>query len=180
MNCVIGARLAQVVNVGRDAERRNLWPNTPNSLRGTRVVCKPQTLKRRALRGAIVQTRASVDSSEYEGAPATLTPETEWRFVLTVKPPSATENLEDIPEDAPAVDVVLRCSFAVDEGYEPPQGTLTILEDGRGYVVYHRSHKSNKLSCLTLMGEKFPRLLTLNLNLSQVFESGRCAPMEVG
>mmetsp|Transcript_16756 Transcript_16756/g.36430 ORF Transcript_16756/g.36430 Transcript_16756/m.36430 type:complete len:265 (-) Transcript_16756:504-1298(-) len=147
MSCVIGARWAQIPTSRVD---RNHTRRRPNSLRpsGRRAVHRganvPQTLTtcgRRCLLGGsrsavgrTLRTRASSDSGDFEGSPATLTPETEWRFVLTVKPPSTTESAEDIPEDAPKVDVALRCVFSVDEGYEPPQGTLTILEDERGFV----------------------------------------------
>jgi len=92
--------------------------------------------------GRAIRTRASADGSELEfKGPATLTPDTEWRMVMTVKPPSTTDSAEDIPADAPSVDVVLRCVFSEEAGYEPPQGTITILEDERGFVKKDGVHR---------------------------------------
>lgn len=65
---------------------------------------------------------------------ATLDAGTDWRLVLTVSPPSTTESAADIPSDAPKVNVALRVQFLEEQGYEPPSGTLKVLEDERGFL----------------------------------------------
>ena len=63
---------------------------------------------------------------------ATLDARTDWRVVLTVRPPSASE--AGVAAEAPKVDVVLHLRFEEEVGFEPPQGTLQILQDDRGFL----------------------------------------------
>jgi hypothetical protein len=65
---------------------------------------------------------------------ATLDAGTDWRLVLTITPPSTTESAADIPSDAPKVNVALHVRFLEEQGYEPPSGTLQVLDDERGFL----------------------------------------------
>ncbi|KAK3264931.1 hypothetical protein CYMTET_17773 [Cymbomonas tetramitiformis] len=90
--------------------------------------CRPAFAPRRPPR----HRSFNVASSASDEVPATLTEETVWRLVLSLSEPAKTDDEADI--SGPSINVVMKLKFLEDQGYEPPQGTVEVVEDELGLI----------------------------------------------
>lgn len=102
----------------------------------SRVASSPAPVRRIArTRRRAISTRARAAVSGTDAGLPSLTDASTWRLrfdLYSGKDPSATT-----PDRVVAVDV----KFVVDEGYEPPQGVLQIVDDPEGILVADGRHR---------------------------------------